>query len=66
MHRIDHPTKNDDEHGAGKDGFTEGDPVAGVPPTVPMNVLDPTRAAMTTTGKRSTRHDTSLKTRASR
>lgn len=34
MHRIDHPTKAADLHGAGKDGFTEGDPVAGVAATV--------------------------------
>lgn len=34
MHRIDHPTAAADLHGAGKDGFTEGDPVAGVAATV--------------------------------
>lgn len=33
MHRIDHVTAEPDTHGAGKDGFTEGDPVGGVPPT---------------------------------
>lgn len=34
MHRIDHVTKSADLHGVGKDGFTEGDPVGGVAPTV--------------------------------
>lgn len=33
MHRIDHVTRAEDLHGAGKDGFTEGDPVAGVAAT---------------------------------
>ncbi len=34
MHRIDHITAADDINGPGKDGFTEGDPVGGVAPTV--------------------------------
>ncbi len=34
MHRIDHATKDEDLHGAGKDGFTEGDPQTAVPATV--------------------------------
>lgn len=34
MHRIDHATRAVDLHGAGRDGFTEGDPVAGEAPTV--------------------------------
>lgn len=34
MHRIDHVTASADHNGAGKDGFTEGDPVGGVAPTV--------------------------------
>lgn len=33
MHRIDSATASPDENGAGKDGFTEGDPGMGVPPT---------------------------------
>jgi len=33
MHRIDTDTRDIDEHGAGKDGFTEGDPGQGVAPT---------------------------------
>lgn len=33
MHRIDHATAEADKHGAGKDGFTEGDPTSGAAPT---------------------------------
>lgn len=33
MHRIDSSTKSVDKFGAGKHGFTEGDPSAAVPPT---------------------------------
>lgn len=34
MHRIDHVTASKNHNGAGKNGFTEGDPVGGVAPTV--------------------------------
>lgn len=33
MNRIDSPTAEADTHGAGKDGFTDGDPGNGIPPT---------------------------------
>lgn len=33
MHRIDSATAEADKFGSGKDGYTEGDPAAGVPPT---------------------------------
>lgn len=33
MHRIDSSTAEEDTHGAGKDGFTAGDPGGGTPPT---------------------------------
>ncbi len=33
MHRIDHPTRDIDRHGPGRDGFTGGDPERLVPPT---------------------------------
>lgn len=34
MHRIDHATRSEDENGVGKDGFTEGDPVASEAATI--------------------------------
>lgn len=34
MHRIDHSTREEDLFGAGKDGFTEGDPQTAVPATI--------------------------------
>lgn len=34
MHRADHATRAQDLHGAGLDGYTEGDPSLGVPATV--------------------------------
>lgn len=33
MNRIDSPTAEADTHGTGKDGFTDGDPQNGIPPT---------------------------------